>query len=58
VLDTYFVFLRSRVLLGKLKLDDEQKLVAETKTWLEERVETIPAYKHYLEHWGEWLPPE
>lgn len=58
VLDTYFVFLRSRVLLGKLKLDDEQKLVAETKTWLEERAETIPAYKHYLEHWGEWLPPE
>jgi predicted PolB exonuclease-like 3'-5' exonuclease len=57
VLDTYFVFLRTRVLLGKLKLDDEQKIVADTKAWLEAKAEQIPAYKHYLEHWGEWLPP-
>ena len=57
VLDTYFVFLRSRVLLGRLKLDEEQKLVAEVKTWLEARVETVPAYAHYLSHWGEWRPP-
>lgn len=57
VLDTYFVFLRSRVLLGKLKLEDEQKLVAETKTWLEARASAIPAFAHYLEHWGEWQPP-
>lgn len=58
VLDTYFVFLRSRVLLGKLKLDDEQKLVGEVKTWLASRTELIPAYAHYLSHWGEWRPPE
>jgi hypothetical protein len=57
VLDTYFVFLRSRVLLGKLKLDEEQKLVADVKTWLEARAESIPAYAHYLSHWGEWHPP-
>lgn len=59
VLDTYFVFLRSRVLLGKLKLDDEQQLVNETHAWLTERAQAVPAYKHYLEHWGEWrAPPE
>ena len=57
VLDTYFVFLRSRVLLGKLKLDEEQKLVAEVKTWLEDRAYSIAAYAHYLSHWGEWHPP-
>ncbi|HLJ11051.1 MAG TPA: 3'-5' exonuclease [Planctomycetaceae bacterium] len=58
VLDTYFVFLRSRVLLGKLNLDEEQKLVSEVKAWLESRAETIPVYAHYLTHWGEWRPPQ
>lgn len=57
VLDTYFVFLRSRVLLGKLPLDEEQKLVSETKVWLEQHADAQPAYRHYLEHWGDWVPP-
>ncbi|MSR57664.1 MAG: 3'-5' exonuclease [Planctomycetaceae bacterium] len=57
VLDTYFVFLRTRVLLGKLKLDEEQELVAETKAWLESRAETLPVYADYLKHWGEWAAP-
>jgi predicted PolB exonuclease-like 3'-5' exonuclease len=57
VLDTYFVFLRTRVLLGQLKLDDEQRLVADAKAFLEAKADTIPAYAHYLEHWGEWQPP-
>jgi 3'-5' exonuclease len=57
VLDTYFVFLRTRVLLGKLTMDDEHRLVAEAKSWLEEKSESIPAYKHYLSHWGDWQPP-
>ena len=56
VLDTYFVFLRTRVLLGKLTMDDEHRLVAEAKSWLEEKSESIPAYKHYLSHWGDWQP--
>ena len=54
VLDTYFVFLRSRVLLGKLALDEEQRIVSETKEWLEEHRESSPAYAHYLEYWGDW----
>jgi len=58
VLDTYFVFLRSRVLLGKLPLDREQTLVAETKQWLESQAESDTAYRHYLDHWGDWQLPK
>ena len=57
VLDTYFVFLRSRVLQGELTLDDEQQLVEQAKTWLEERRALQPAYDHYLKEWGNWAAP-
>ncbi len=57
VLDTYFVFLRTRVLMGQLALDAEQQLIAETKQWLESKAESSPAYKGYLEHWGDWTNP-
>ncbi len=57
VLDTYFVFLRTRVLLGKLTLEQEQQLVTDAKQWLEEQSQSIPAYAHYLSHWGDWHPP-
>ena len=57
VLDTYFVFLRTQVLLGKLKLEDEQKLVAETHDWLQQQEASSAAYAHYLSHWGTWHPP-
>ena len=58
VLDTYYVFLRSRALLGKLSLENEQQLVADSRAWLEEQKAGSPAYAHYLEHWGDWDPPE
>ena len=65
VLDTYFVFLRTRVLLGFLNLETEQRLILETKEWLEGKAESVAAYRQYLEHWGDWenpwknnLPPE
>lgn len=57
VLDTYFVFLRSSVLLGQLTLDREQELIAETKQWLTERAEEVAAYRTYLDHWGDWENP-
>ncbi len=57
LLDTYFVFLRTRVLLGELSLDQEQGLVAETKTWLSRKVAEVPAYKEYLARWGDWPNP-
>lgn len=57
VLDTYFVFLRSAVIVGQLKLEDEQAIVAETKQWLIDRAEKCLAYRRYLEHWGDWTNP-
>ena len=58
VLDTYFVFLRSRVLTGKITLEEEQQRVDETHAWLVARQDETPAYRHYLEHWGEWKAPQ
>ncbi|MBM4001276.1 MAG: 3'-5' exonuclease [Planctomycetes bacterium] len=57
VLDTYFVFLRTQVLLGNLPLDEEQRIVGETKAWLEERRTEQPAYATYLGRWGDWENP-
>ncbi len=57
VLDTYFVFLRTRVLLGKLSLDEEQGLVGETKEWLTRNSKEVSAYELYLERWGDWANP-
>ncbi len=57
VLDTYFVFLRSRVVVGELSLDAEQQLMSEAKQWLEERAPQQRACALYLEHWREWSNP-
>lgn len=57
VLDTYFVFLRTRVISGFLTIQQEQNLVVETKHWLEEQAEKVHAYQMYLENWGEWDNP-
>ena len=56
VLDTYFVFLRTRVLLGQLPLDQEKQLVNDAHAWLKARCDQ-PGFAHYLEHWGDWEPP-
>ena len=57
VLDTYFVFLRSQTLTGKWPLEHEEKLVADAKVWLEDRLDTCDAYGEYMEHWEEWISP-
>jgi 3'-5' exonuclease len=57
VLDTYFVFLRSRVLVGQLELKTEQQIIADTKAWLETKAPDMPAYRMYLDHWGDWPNP-
>ncbi len=51
VLDTYFVFLRTRVLIGRLSLGEEQALVEETRAMLKEEADEHPAYEHYLQYW-------
>ncbi len=57
VLDTYFVFLRSKVLTGEITLDREQELVAQTRSWLESQAEVMPVYRDYLEQSGQWSNP-
>lgn len=57
VLDTYFVFLRTSVLTGKLTLDAERQRIAETKKLLESQATEHPAYRQYLEQWGDWENP-
>lgn len=57
VLDTYFVFLRSRVLVGLLSLSAEQELIAQAKSWLESQKEAVPAYRLYIDRWGDWGDP-
>lgn len=55
-LDTYFVFVRTRVLTGEITLDQEQDVVQRAHRWLEGKKSEIPALKDYLENWGNWDP--
>jgi len=58
VLDTYFVFLRSRVLSGELSLADEQELVSKTLDWLQSLADDGDlAMREYLQHCGTWENP-
>lgn len=57
VLDTYFIFLRTRVMVGLLTLAQEHELIEQTKVWLEKNAETQRAYRLYLERWGDWPNP-
>ena len=56
VLDTYFVFLRTRVMIGELTIDNEQQIVKEMKEYLESNRSTIAAYGGYIDNWGDWDP--
>ena len=56
VLDTYFVFLRTRVLVGELTLEREQELVRLAKDWLTAQCAEQPHFQRYLDHWGDWEP--
>lgn len=51
VLDTYFVFLRTRVLTGDLTPEEEQAIVKETRAWLVGRLGEQPHLRQYLDHW-------
>lgn len=57
VLDTYFVFLRSRVLLGRLTLDEESALTEQVRALLTEQADENPAFQHYLDTWDQRLAP-
>jgi predicted PolB exonuclease-like 3'-5' exonuclease len=55
-LDTYFVFLRTRVIMGEFSLADEHRLALRARQWIESRVPELPALRQYLDCWGEWNP--
>ena len=57
VLDTYFVFLRTQVLTGKITLTEEIELVQSSKEWIEQRAESCEAYASYLKNWANWQNP-
>ena len=57
VLDTYFVFLRTQVLMGKATLQQEIELVQCAKDWIEQRSVDCEAYASYLESWSDWANP-
>lgn len=56
VLDTYFVFLRTRVMTGELDLQTEQQRVSEAHQWLQKHVAKMPHLQPYLDNWGDWSP--
>jgi predicted PolB exonuclease-like 3'-5' exonuclease len=55
-LDTYFVFLRTRVLSGDLSLEQETQLVREARDWLTAKASELPQLSQYLANWGDWEP--
>lgn len=57
VLDTYFVFLRTMLLMGKHTVEQEQQLVNQARSLLETQSHLHPAYQSYLEQWGDWDNP-
>jgi predicted PolB exonuclease-like 3'-5' exonuclease len=50
-LDTFFVFLRTRVLVGEFTFEHERALVGKAREWLEEKAAELPALRAYLEQW-------
>jgi hypothetical protein len=55
-LDTYFAFLRTRVLLGEISLEQEHDVVMRAKAFLTEKVAELPGLQKYLDNWGDWQP--
>lgn len=55
-LDTYFVFLRTRVLIGEISLEQEHDLVQRAKAFLASKTSELPGLQQYLANWGDWEP--
>src|SRR5262245_11855495 len=53
-LDTYFVFLRTRILTGDLNLEQEAELIAKAKELLESKTTEFPVLRKYLASWTEF----
>ena len=57
VLDTYFIFLRSRVAAGELELEDEHALIEAAREWIENKAASSAGLTRYLAAWGDWKSP-
>ena len=57
VLDTYFVFLRSRVIAGDIDLAREQALIEQARQWIEAHAAASPGLTRYLAALGDWQDP-
>jgi hypothetical protein len=51
-LDTYFVFLRTRVLVGEITLEREEELIVHARRLIEGQVKAIPVLRKYLDNWS------
>ena len=56
-LDTYFVFLRCRVLQGAISIEQERELVARARGWMETQAGVNMALAEYLRVMGDWRAP-
>jgi 3'-5' exonuclease len=56
-LDTYFVFLRTRILTGDISQEQETELIAKAKELLESKTAEFPILRHYLDKWTEFPSP-
>lgn len=50
-LDTYFVFLRTRVMTGDITQEQEAELVQQARDYLERKARELPALRPYLANW-------
>lgn len=57
VLDTYFVLLRTAVVMGQITLEEEREKVEATSQWLRDNTEEHPVYQDYLDSCREWQNP-
>ena len=55
-LDTYFVFLRTRVLTGDISPEQETEIIEKAKTTLAGQVRELPVLRKYLDNWVEVQP--
>ena len=57
VLDSYFVFLRVKLMCGEITIEREQELAEQTKQWLTDQADSDPTIQSYLDCYEDWQSP-
>lgn len=57
-MDTYFVFLRTRVIKGDISLNEEKERVLQAKEMMIQKQKDEGYFKLYLENFQDWVPDE